>query len=398
MVKLGIITSQRFWMDKGGKYYRRSGSLRPILLKAICKYFEKVIIIARIEKVGNKENENMQLVEIPNLEFCHLPSFVWPLGYIHNYRKIKAVMHNALAVSDVVILRSGPGLPYLGFKIARCLDVVSIMHLIGNCFEIISKDTNRIRFSPLRLLLANVVDRQIRFVLSSSDLQAAVSSHTIQSHGMNPDGCTILPNYCFSDNDFYRHSRVSRKKDLPFNCLYVGRLDMIKNVQAFLKAVSQLPYQYSNVSVTIAGNGNYQEALRSLVRELQLSDKVKFLGWVGKREDLQLLYRQADLIFLLSQTEGLPVTLGEAAAASVPAIASNRGGIPEFVQDGYNGYLIEPDDVMSCIDRLIRIIGDTALHESLSRNAFESAQRYHKDQIGQKFFHMVQQALANKNR
>ena len=92
MIKLAIVTSQRFWIDKDGNYYRRSGGLRPVFLRAICKYFEKIVIVARIERSDEDVYNNMQIIDIPNIEFCHLPSFVWPIGYIRHYKKIKSAI------------------------------------------------------------------------------------------------------------------------------------------------------------------------------------------------------------------------------------------------------------------------------------------------------------------
>ena len=395
-MKLAIVTSQRFWANESGRYHRRSGSLRPVLLKAISKYFEKLIIVARIEKLSDNESENLEVIDIPNVEFCHLPSFSWPIGYLYHYSKIKAVMHEALVQCDVAILRGGPGLPYLGFKIATRLNVATIIHLIGSDLEVVSADKNRIKFKPLRLALAHIIHRQTKSVFASADLRASVSAYCLRLYGASPDTCVVQPNYCLTNEEFMPALDRVKKPDEPFNCLYIGRLEMPKNIQIFLKAVSKLPDNLLDISITIAGDGKYQEQLKKLVKKLGIADKVSFLGWVGKQDTLQKLYRQADLIFLLSESEGLPVSLCEAAAASVPAIASNRGGIPEFIRDGYNGYLIEPRDVQECRKRLISIMSDDSLLKSLRQNAFESAQKFHADKVGQKFHSMAKKAVANR--
>ena len=396
MIKLAIITSQRFWIDKNGKYYRRSGSLRPVLLRSICKYFEKVIIVARIESSDEDIYNNMQMVDIPNLEFFHLPSFTWPIGYIHNYKKIKSVIYQALSDCDAVILRSSPGLPYLGLKIARTLKITTIFHLIGSNFETVFANKNRIKFTPLRFLLAFIIHLQTKKIFKSVDLRAAVSNHSLKVLGGNSEDDFVQPNYCLEDSDFViKVQGLSDAKML--NCLYVGRLEMPKNVQTFLKAVSTLSDDFSNIKVKIAGDGGYLDNLKELVKKIGISDKVNFLGWVGQKGELQKLYREADLVFLLSESEGLPVSLGEAAAASVPAIASNRGGTPEFIKDGYNGYLIEPDDANRCKDILVSIMSDNELLRKLQKNAFESAQNFHVDKVGKRFYDMVKEGINIHN-
>jgi len=396
MIKLAIITSQRFWIDKNGKYYRRSGSLRPVLLRSICKYFEKVVIITRIERAEEDVYNNMQMVDIPNLEFCHLPSFVWPIGYLRNYKKIRSAIYRALSDCDVVILRSAPGLPYLGLKIAKKLKIATILHLIGSNFETVFANKNRIKFTPLRFALAYIIHLQTKKIFKSVDLRAAVSAHSLRVLGGNPDECVVQPNYCLEDTDFLlKHKKLS--EDQTLNCLYVGRLEMPKNVQTFLEAVGMLSGNFSNISMKIAGDGGYLEKLKELVQNIGISDKVSFLGWVGQKVELHKLYKEADLVFLLSESEGLPVSLGEAAAASVPAIASNRGGTPEFIKDGYNGYLIEPDDANRCKDILISIMSDNKLLKKLQKNAFESAQKFHVEKVGKRFYDMTEKAINIHN-
>ena len=82
--------------------------------------------------------------------------------------------------------------------------------------------------------------------------------------------------------------------------------------------------------------------MEELVRELGLQDAVIF---TGKRDDLPELLAISDVMFLLSEKEAFGLVLLEAFACGVPSVATAIGGIPEVVEDGVNGFLVELGDV-----------------------------------------------------
>ena len=93
------------------------------------------------------------------------------------------------------------------------------------------------------------------------------------------------------------------------------------------------------------------------------------LGWVSgaaKERELQ----QATLYVLPSYIEGLPMGVLEAMAIGAPVIATKVGGIPDAIEDGANGFLVEPGDVNALADRIIQLLADAQL-----RNRFATAAR-----------------------
>jgi len=121
------------------------------------------------------------------------------------------------------------------------------------------------------------------------------------------------------------------------------------------------------------GEGELARA-RARVRELMLQDHCKLLGSVAGAEKLELL-RAANLFVLPSYHEGLPLAMLEAMAAGLPVLATPVGGIPELIQDGYNGFLVSPGDVDALADRLCLLSGDAHLREVMGRRNREIAER-----------------------
>jgi glycosyltransferase involved in cell wall biosynthesis len=137
----------------------------------------------------------------------------------------------------------------------------------------------------------------------------------------------------------------------PNLILFLGRLAPEKGIYDLLEAVSQLRQAVPDVRLVCAGEGN-RVAVAQYADRLGIADAVKFTGWVGPSGKRALL-ESAAVFALPSYSEGLPVSLLEAMAAGVPAVASAVGGIPEVVVDGVSGFLAAPGDVAT-LQRLLR--------------------------------------------
>ena len=90
------------------------------------------------------------------------------------------------------------------------------------------------------------------------------------------------------------------------------------------------------------GDGELKDELIALAEELQITDRVSFLG---ARADVAEFLSAIDVFVLPSLWEGQPIALLEALVLRKPCIVSNVDGIPEIIEDGVNGYLVNPRDV-----------------------------------------------------
>ncbi|MEK7637759.1 MAG: glycosyltransferase [Patescibacteria group bacterium] len=152
-----------------------------------------------------------------------------------------------------------------------------------------------------------------------------------------------------------------------FRLITVGRLVPRKNVGAVIRALKALRPRWPALSLDIVGDGPERERLQSLVAELNQSVAVTFHGQISEAEKWRLLGR-AD-IFVMAPTvrthgadvEGLGLVYLEAAAAGLPVVASDTGGIADAVVDGKTGYLINPGDDQALIAAVERLLVDRRL-------------------------------------
>jgi glycosyltransferase involved in cell wall biosynthesis len=124
--------------------------------------------------------------------------------------------------------------------------------------------------------------------------------------------------------------------------LFVGRLRIRKGVEVLLEALRHL-HPAVGARLLIAGDGEHREALERKAAELELGPAAVFLGRCDASRVRGLL-RHAAALVVPSIYEGMPLVVLEAMEAGVPVVASRVSGIPEVVEDGRTGWLVEPED------------------------------------------------------
>jgi glycosyltransferase involved in cell wall biosynthesis len=135
----------------------------------------------------------------------------------------------------------------------------------------------------------------------------------------------------------------------------VARLVPIKRHEHFFAAAALVAARIPEARFLVVGDGERRGELEAVVRRHGLSDRVTFLGWRG---DLERIYADLDVVVLTSANEGSPVSLIEAMAAARPVVATRVGGVPDLVEHGVNGLLVEPDDSSTTAEAIAALLAD----------------------------------------
>jgi glycosyltransferase involved in cell wall biosynthesis len=145
----------------------------------------------------------------------------------------------------------------------------------------------------------------------------------------------------------------------PNMILFLGKLAPQKGIFDLIDALASVRREVPDVRLVCAGEGS-RIAVARYAERLGVADAVKFTGWVGPSGKRALL-ESASVFALPSYSEGMPMSLLEAMAAGVPAIATPVGGIPEVLADGASGFLAAPGDVATLARLLRRLLLDRGL-------------------------------------
>jgi glycosyltransferase involved in cell wall biosynthesis len=153
----------------------------------------------------------------------------------------------------------------------------------------------------------------------------------------------------------------------------VARLTQQKGVDVLLRACALEPLRSRHWRLFLAGDGPDEKALRELARDLEVDERVRWLGW---QSDVRALLAAADVFVLPSRWEGQPLTVLEAMAAGAPVVATAVSGTPEALDHGRLGALVPPDDPTSLSAALARAI-DEGKDEARLRHAREYVAEHH---------------------
>jgi colanic acid/amylovoran biosynthesis glycosyltransferase len=172
------------------------------------------------------------------------------------------------------------------------------------------------------------------------------------------------------------------RHDKTVNLISIARLVEKKGLEYAIRAVGNLAGRGLNVQYKIVGDGPLRRQLEDMVQHEKLGDVVHILGWRSHGEVIHLL-DEAHVLLAPSVTssdgdqEGIPVALMEAMAQGLPVVSSLHSGIPELVEDGVSGFLVQERD----IDGLAKKLGDLVEHphlwQELGRRGREFVEKNH---------------------
>jgi len=185
--------------------------------------------------------------------------------------------------------------------------------------------------------------------------------------GLDPDVINVI----YNGVDIERLKPDERQDREPNHILAVGRLVPKKGFGDLLDACKLLIDRGISFHCLIVGDGREAEQLHRKQQELDLINEVKFLGPKRQDEIVELMHKST-LLCLPCTIDGdgnrdaLPTVILEAMACGLPVVSTNLSGIPEMIDSGINGLLVEPDDPVSLSDHLTRLLSSEKLRKKLA--------------------------------
>lgn len=175
--------------------------------------------------------------------------------------------------------------------------------------------------------------------------------------------------------------------------IHISNFRKIKNlpdvVGSFLQIREKIP-----AKLLLVGDGPEKQRVKEIVKESPYKKDVLFLG---KQENITELFAISDLKLLLSEKESFGLVLLEAMACGVPGIGTNIGGIPEVIEHGVNGYIVELGDTRAVAELAVGLLQDETKHQQFRDAALESVQKnFHETKIIEQY-ERIYERLAVKN-
>ena len=174
---------------------------------------------------------------------------------------------------------------------------------------------------------------------------------------------------------------------------YVGRLRYEKDMPTLLTVAQNVIRQRPDTYFIIIGDGPERENLEQQVRDMELTEKILFLGF---RKDTMNAYAAMDVFASASLTEGTPNTVLEAFAMEVPVIHTEVGGVGEIVEDGHDAILVQPGDIDGITKAVLSVLNDEEKAKMLRENGRKSVCTKYSFMNRLKTLEGIYEELANR--
>jgi glycosyltransferase involved in cell wall biosynthesis len=244
------------------------------------------------------------------------------------------------------------------------------------------------RFRVARALAAPVFRQAAQVTVISTPLVPRV-----RALGVAQDRITVVPMPL--DAATFPAAPPSDRRE-PGRILFVGRLVERKGAEFAVRALAELP----DARLTVAGDGPERGALEQLAREIQVDQRVTFMGTLTP-SDVASHYRRAAVLAFPAVTdwkgeqEGFGMVLVEAMRSGLPIVATKSGGIPDVIRDGTTGVLVPERDTGALARALGGVLRDPGLARRLAAAAQEDvARRFAPDQIARVFDTVYRRAVG----
>jgi glycosyltransferase involved in cell wall biosynthesis len=268
-------------------------------------------------------------------------------------------------------IRSSPDVIHVFTGASTLLGMFALL-----CGRLFRKSSAMSVFGREDVALPSRISRTI--LLVSASLATSISTNSEATRGLLPPWVLDKSHVLLGGSDWMPASAAAVAHDS--SVLFVGRLVRRKGVDDLLHAFAEVRSFVAEAKLVIVGDGPERENLERVVVELGLSGAVRFTGTL-RGERLHEEYEKCDVFVLPSKavkedeaSEGLGLTLVEAAMHGKPLVGTTHGGIPEVIQDGINGLLVPPGDSHLLAEAITKLVKDKELARKMGENSFKSAQ------------------------
>ena len=306
-----------------------AGNATYYLLREFGKRDDLTVDLVTSSATGRFEEEHpASNITIYKLPVRKKSIHYWTMGEIISYSARAYVFISRIGTGQYDLTHAFFGIPCGGIAWTRRKELPYIVSLRGSDVPGFNE-----RFAFQYVFLSPIIRhiwRQARAVVANS---AGLQDLAHRTDPMLP--LHLIPNGI----DTREFTLRADRNDGRIVLLTVARLIQRKGIDDLIQALPEVLKECPDLLVRIIGEGNMEEDLRTLARDLGVADHVEFLGYI-RHEELPDRYAASDIFILPSRNEGMSNTVLEAMASGLPIITTDTGGTKELIQG--NGQIVPP--------------------------------------------------------
>lgn len=229
---------------------------------------------------------------------------------------------------------------------------------------------NWLLYYPIERIMARFTNAII--TMNDEDFERAKTFQVSETYKVNGVGLNLNQYNVLSYQKELSRAKLGLNIS-DFVILMIAELNVNKNHQQMIDAISVLRDEYPQLKVLCAGEGQLLETIKEEIVKKKLENTITMLGY---RKDIEELISASDIGMLLSYREGLPRNIMELMAFGKPVIGTNIRGIKDLVLDHETGLLVKIGDYVATADAIKTFIQEKNLLQSFGQKAFERVQMY----------------------
>lgn len=243
--------------------------------------------------------------------------------------------------------------------------------------------------------------KMIAYGIEESDAVTAVSNQLVQQTKEQLEvtkDISVIYNF-INEPEYVRKDREFIKQDYGIEAdekvlIHISNFRKVKRIEDVIRTFA-LVSEKKRAKLILVGDGPETQTALELVNKLDIADKVLFLG---RQKNISDLLSISDIKLLMSEKESFGLVLLEAMSCEVVPIATNVGGIPEVIDNGYNGYTVSLGDVETAAEKTLDLLNDEALYESFVQHGLERLENvFASDNIINQYILIYNQVLQDRD-
>jgi len=355
-----LLLSQFFSITKGGGEY-----VFKTIAEVMAQNGHKVWVITNnVKDETYQESENLKIITVnPTIQYKGglPPTFLDNIRYsINAFQKGRNIIKN----QKIDLIHSNNFSPALAGSLISYFTKTPHITTIHDIFSIYDKKfwkkwAAQSNISSTNARLVPFFEKlMMRFRFDCIHTVSDATKNDILKIGTKKPIC-VIPN-CIHDEVWIK----TEQKNNQF--AYIGRLVFYKNIEVILHAWCIVTKKSPDAKLIIAGDGPNKKPLQELVKKLDMTQNIIFMGYVTAEQKSKLLAESNALLFP-STMEGFGLVMLESFQQNRPVITSNIPPMSDIVEDNKTGFLINPNDEKKWAEKIISIIKDPEISNKMGR-------------------------------
>ena len=303
-------------------------------------------------KLEDRKNVEIVIIDTKHTIFSYIAFF--PIILYKDFQKYRRVVMG----SDLVLLRLPSPTSIVAFPLAKIYKKKVVTYYASDIKNVVvyGNKYKGLRRLPSQLM-ASIIYRIYAYFVDNADAGIFLSKDLMFRHNQSNSIYTFASLVSKSNlvDRVYSPSKNSIK------ILFVGRLTHEKGINYAIEAIGELLENNISCELTICGSGPEEKSLQMMAKDLNLDININFIGNITSRRQIEAIYKSHDIFILPSISEGTPKVILEAMGYGLIVVATSVGGIPDIVEDGVNGFLVEPRNSKAITEIITRLSKDATL-------------------------------------